>query len=467
MAASSDEAAWSPAEQLILVEAVHKYGRGVVLDFTRIGREVRAAVALLATQNSKKTDFFGSRKCENKWRELLHAQEAQKGVTSASATRGKRKEGDPTPADRAVEMMGHLRDARVSEIKAQLATVKEQIMETEKELTLIDSAPQATLDKFYKAASVHPELHLMDPKSILGRAGSIPLIVSKNEAAAAPAQAARPAAPALVAAPATPASAPAVAPAAAPAAAAPAVKDEPMLDTRKAPASAPVQLKASTPAASPAPGVSAAAAALPSSVAGSEPSESEELPVAVVKKRHEQFGKVWKTINAHEKAEPFKKPVTKREAPDYHTVIKRPIALNDVKKRVDKSDYEGSIKDFFGDMKLIFENAMQYNTKGSDIWNWANELLKLVQKEEKTMAAEAAADKMASEAVAAPTPKSAGRLPKKGTDTPEVVEEPTKKRRRGGAAEEEEEPEAEAKGGRSRRQAAAPSATRKRRRDND
>jgi hypothetical protein len=41
-------------------------------------------------------------------------------------------------------------------------------------------------------------------------------------------------------------------------------------------------------------------------------------------------------------AEPFKKPVTKREAPDYHTVIKRPMALNDVKKKVDKNEYKVS-----------------------------------------------------------------------------------------------------------------------------
>ena len=28
--------------------------------------------------------------------------------------------------------------------------------------------------------------------------------------------------------------------------------------------------------------------------------------------------------------------MTKREAPDYHTIIKKPMALNDVKKKVDK-----------------------------------------------------------------------------------------------------------------------------------
>jgi hypothetical protein len=64
-----------------------------------------------------------------------------------------------------------------------------------------------------------------------------------------------------------------------------------------------------------------------------------------------------------QQAEPFKKPVTKREAPDYHTVIKRPMALNDVKKKVDKNEYkvsatfvremtEGEHNELRGDMHL-------------------------------------------------------------------------------------------------------------------
>ena len=90
---------WNPAEMLILVEAVRKYGRGVVLDFTRIGREVRTAVALLQTQK-RDSDFFGSRKCETKWRELVQAEDAKKGAP-AGTPRVQRKTGDPTPADRA------------------------------------------------------------------------------------------------------------------------------------------------------------------------------------------------------------------------------------------------------------------------------------------------------------------------------------------------------------------------------
>ncbi|EKX54685.1 hypothetical protein GUITHDRAFT_41687, partial [Guillardia theta CCMP2712] len=60
-------------------------------------------------------------------------------------------------------------------------------------------------------------------------------------------------------------------------------------------------------------------------------------------------------------SEPFKKPVTKREAPDYHAIIKKPICLNDVKKKLDKNEYEGNVREFMSDMALIFINAMQYN----------------------------------------------------------------------------------------------------------
>lgn len=204
------------------------------------------------------------------------------------------------------------------------------------------------------------------------------------------------------------------------------------------------------------------------------------MPITLIKKRNEQFSKIWKLLNSHEKAEPFKKPVTKREAPDYHTVIKKPMALNDVKKRVDKNDYEGNFKEFFGDMSVIFANAMQYNTKNSEIWSWAKELQSILKKEEIAITGASASDVVVPESAAAPAQasKAAGRAGtvKKGTDTPEVVEEPKAKRARGGAgrggAEEEEEEEvvetkAETKAARSRRQSAGQSATRKRRREDD
>jgi len=256
------------------------------------------------------------------------------------------------------------------------------------------------------------------------------------------------------------------------------------------PASTPTDAKqkAAASAATPAPAAAAATpsgggvttaavpSAAPSAAAESASPDStvEEISIAVIKKRNEQFSKIWKMVNTHEKSEPFKKPVTKREAPDYHTVIKRPMAINDVKKRVDKSDYEGNFAEFFGDMHLIFSNAMQYNTKNSEIWSWAKELQVIVKKEEIAITGASASDMVASEL--APAPKTAGRTGavKKGTDTPEAGEEPKAKRARGGTGrggaeeeEEEEETKAETKGARSRRQSAVQTTSRKRRREDD
>ena len=490
--------AWNASEQLVLVEAVAKYGRGVVLDFTRIGREVRAAVGLLATQK-RDSEFFGSRKCENKWRELVQADDAKKGGTVAA--RSQRKEGNSTAADRADEMLERFREERKAEIKAQLAQLKAQMVEVDNDLAAVDSAPEAILEKWAKEAAAHPDLHLMDPKSVLGRAASTPLLaVSKNEPSVTkaatgvvPATAAAPVATAPVApAPTPPAATPAATPAPA-ASATPAVtssKEEKVERKVPVPASSPavVPPKAVTPATkqavpTAAPKAGVAAAELTTSAAPSERAESpvssvaEDLPISVIKKRNEQFLKVLKLLNAHEKSEPFKKPVTKREAPDYHNVIKKPMALNDVKKRVEKSEYEGNTKEFFGDMNLIFSNAMQYNTKNSEIWAWAKELQAILKKEETAMTSTSASDSMAStvEAAAAPTPKSAGRGGAVKKDTPEVVEEPKSKRARGrsgGEKEEvqEEEDAAESKedAKRSRRQSVGqPTTARKRRREED
>ena len=457
---------------------MHKHGRGVVLDFTRIGREVRAAVGLLATQK-RDSDFFGSRKCENKWRELLNMEDAKKG---GNATRGQRKAGDPTAADRAAEMLERLREERKAEIQEHLVKVKAQIVETDKELAAVSEQPQSILDRMAKEATTHPDLHLMDPKSVLGRAGSIPLPSSSNsnsktEAAAASSQAPKP-----MASAAGGAAAPAAAPAPTP------VKDERSAQaSQKTPAQPPAAAPAAAPAATsqkaatplPAPAAVPVAASTPVAAAtpsaapsvSRESSVAEDLPIAVIKKRNEQFAKVWKQMNSHEKAEPFKKPVTKREAPDYHTVIKKPMALNDVKKRVDKNDYEGNAKEFFSDMNLIFSNAMQYNTKNSDIWSWAKELQSILKKEEQDLAlagSSAAAEPAAPEAAPAPAPKAGrGGATKKGSDTPDVVEEPKAKRARGRVEEEEEEEAAEPETkARSRRQSAGQS-TRKRRREND
>jgi hypothetical protein len=53
-----------------------------------------------------------------------------------------------------------------------------------------------------------------------------------------------------------------------------------------------------------------------------------EQPIDAIEP-HTYFGYIWQ-VNGSDKAEPFKRPVTKREAPDYHTVIRKPMCLNGV-----------------------------------------------------------------------------------------------------------------------------------------
>eukprot|EP00293_Proteomonas_sulcata_P004881 CAMPEP_0184324074 /NCGR_PEP_ID=MMETSP1049-20130417/133459_1 /TAXON_ID=77928 /ORGANISM="Proteomonas sulcata, Strain CCMP704" /LENGTH=146 /DNA_ID=CAMNT_0026645753 /DNA_START=6 /DNA_END=446 /DNA_ORIENTATION=- len=59
---------------------------------------------------------------------------------------------------------------------------------------------------------------------------------------------------------------------------------------------------------------------------------------------------------------------------------------------MDKSEYEGNIKEFSADMHLIFTNAMSYNQKGSDIYAWAKELNDLLKKEMTTVFGDALTD---------------------------------------------------------------------------
>ena len=89
---------------------------------------------------------------------------------------------------------------------------------------------------------------------------------------------------------------------------------------------------------------------------------------------HARLEAIWGRIRAHKKAEPFRKPVTNREAPDYGLVIEQPMALSDVEKRLRNGRYRGNLNAFFHDMGLIFTNAMQYNQETSDIHSWAREL---------------------------------------------------------------------------------------------
>ena len=85
------------------------------------------------------------------------------------------------------------------------------------------------------------------------------------------------------------------------------------------------------------------------------------------------LAKMLNTVAKHKWAYPFKRPVTDKEAPDYRDVITNPMDLTTLRKKVETGAVD-DVDKLTSDLSLIFENAMTYNGKGSELWNMANTL---------------------------------------------------------------------------------------------
>lgn len=88
--------------------------------------------------------------------------------------------------------------------------------------------------------------------------------------------------------------------------------------------------------------------------------------------------KVYKAVNKHQFAWPFKTPVdtVKYKLPDYHNIIKHPMDLGTIKKRLDNFWYYSS-KECIHDFKTMFQNCYTYNKPGEDVVYMAQTLEKL------------------------------------------------------------------------------------------
>jgi len=64
----------------------------------------------------------------------------------------------------------------------------------------------------------------------------------------------------------------------------------------------------------------------------------------------------------------------KRLYADYYQVIKQPIALEDIKAKIEKGSYP-TLEDVRLDFELCFNNAKEYNQKESLIWRDAKDLM--------------------------------------------------------------------------------------------
>ena len=81
----------------------------------------------------------------------------------------------------------------------------------------------------------------------------------------------------------------------------------------------------------------------------------------------------------HKRVDPVK-----MELPDYFDVVKEPMDLTIIRKRLDGNMYR-EISTFEVDVELVFTNAMLYNEEGTDVYEVAKEMLDKFRGEAKEM----------------------------------------------------------------------------------
>jgi len=77
--------------------------------------------------------------------------------------------------------------------------------------------------------------------------------------------------------------------------------------------------------------------------------------------------------DGRDRSELFMELPDKREYRDYYAIIKRPISLEMIRKRIDGNVYT-SLQGFKEDFRTIWENARTYNEEGSIVYEDANVL---------------------------------------------------------------------------------------------
>ncbi|KAH8702492.1 putative RSC complex subunit [Talaromyces proteolyticus] len=71
--------------------------------------------------------------------------------------------------------------------------------------------------------------------------------------------------------------------------------------------------------------------------------------------------------------DPFMKPPPKSQYPDYYMIIHNPIAMDMIKKKINREEYQG-LKEFRDDIRLLCQNARTYNEDTSILFADANQI---------------------------------------------------------------------------------------------
>ncbi|CAK7346495.1 unnamed protein product [Dovyalis caffra] len=76
-----------------------------------------------------------------------------------------------------------------------------------------------------------------------------------------------------------------------------------------------------------------------------------------------------KSVHDHVDAWPFKEPVDARDVPDYYDIIKDPMDLKTMLKRVESEQYYVTLEMFIADVKRMCANARTYNSPDTIYYN--------------------------------------------------------------------------------------------------
>ncbi|KAI4384029.1 hypothetical protein MLD38_009801 [Melastoma candidum] len=92
-----------------------------------------------------------------------------------------------------------------------------------------------------------------------------------------------------------------------------------------------------------------------------------------------QFGAILRQLTQHKWAWPFMQPVDAKGLGlhDYHQVIEKPMDLGTIKDLMEAKDGNGykSVREIYADVRLVFNNAMKYNSEKNDVHVMARTLL--------------------------------------------------------------------------------------------
>ncbi|XP_058704658.1 bromodomain-containing protein 8-like [Poecile atricapillus] len=101
-----------------------------------------------------------------------------------------------------------------------------------------------------------------------------------------------------------------------------------------------------------------------------QPSWNTPLQHLILKKR---LLSIWRMIASHRFSSPFLKPVSEKQAPGYKDVVKRPMDLSSIKRRLTKGHIQ-SVMQFQCDLMLMFQNAVMYNSSDHRVFHVAVEM---------------------------------------------------------------------------------------------